>query len=239
MKLPFFVFNGHKSLDYGLYVQKKNTYKGAKRDITVTSIPGRSGDLITDNGRYHNATITYQLALINDTPWRFEELAQLIRAWLLPKQGYIELWDTYDGAYYRLGAYTDEVNIAQELQDTGTVTLAFNCKPFKYSFDGQRDITMSSAGRLYNAEAYPSKPYIKIIGDGSISLTVGGESFLFSNVDGYIEIDSEQMNAYKGNTAQNNKMSAGGFPVLVPGMNLIAWTGNVSHLEIVPRWCSL
>lgn len=47
------------------------------------------------------------------------------------------------------------------------------------------------------------------------------------------------MNAYKGTVAKNNKMTGAGFPTLAPGKNVIAWTGNVTRLEIVPRWCCL
>ena len=57
--LHFFKFNGVVSLDEQLIITNKDTYKGASRDLTFTQIPGRSGDLITDNRRYKNAKITY------------------------------------------------------------------------------------------------------------------------------------------------------------------------------------
>lgn len=61
----------------------------------------------------------------------------------------------------------------------------------------------------------------------------------FKNIDGYIEVDSENMNAYKGDTLQNNKMLVGAFPKLAAGDNNISWAGNVTKIEIVPRWCKL
>ena len=237
-KLPFLMFNGHSSLEYGLLITGKGSYKGAQRDITYTSIPGRSGDLVTDNGRYKNVKIPYSLALLNTTEWGFDELTRLIKGWLLSEQGYFPLWDSYDGKYYRLASYSNEVDIEQELRDLGKLKLSFNCKPFKYSFEGQRTVEMTAAGTLYNAEQFESKPYIKIVGSGTITLTINSAAVTLSNVDGYIEIDSEMMNAYKGTTAANSQMS-GAFPVLAPGKNNIAWTGNVTRLEIVPRWCCL
>ena len=39
--------------------------------------------------------------------------------------------------------------------------------------------------------------------------------------------------------AQNNKMLVGAFPKLAAGDNNISWAGNVTKIEIVPRWCKL
>ena len=57
-----------------------------------------------------------------------------------------------------------------------------------------------------------AKPYIKIYGSGNISLHINSDTFTFENVSDYIEIDSETMNAYKGQSLQNNVMSGDGFP---------------------------
>ena len=237
-KLPFLMFKEHSSLEYGLLITEKGSYKGAQRDITYTSVPGRSGDLMTDNGRYKNVKIPYKLALLNTTAWDFDELARLIRGWLLAEQGYFPLWDSYDGKYYRLASYTNEVDIEQELRSVGKLSLSFNCKPFKYSFEGQRTVEMTAAGTLYNAEQYESKPYIKVVGSGTITLAINSSSVTLSSVNEYIELDSEMLNAYKGTAAANNQMS-GDFPVFAPGDNTISWVGNVTRLEIVPRWCCL
>ena len=117
--------------------------------------------------------------------------------------------------------------------------IAFNCKPFLYSLAGQKAVKLTTPGKLYNAEAFPSAPYIKITGSGKITLYINNDAFAFSDVDGFIEIDSEMMNAFKGITPQNTKMTAPKFPVLYPGKNNISWVGNVSAVEIVPRWCTL
>lgn len=238
-KLPFLMFREHSSLEFSLLISEKGSYKGASRDISYTSVPGRSGDLITDNGRYKNIDIPYKLSLLNNSELTFAELTHKIKAWLLSETGYFRLWDSYDSKYFRLASYSDEVNIEQELRDTGTLSLSFNCKPQKYSFDGQNAVIFTTAGSLYNAEYFPSKPYIKIVGSGTVTLTVNNNSFTFSDINEYIEIDSEIMNAYKGIIAQNNKMTGSGFPTFEPGNNTIAWTGEIEKLEIVPRWCCL
>lgn len=237
--LPFLTFRGHSSLEFSLLITEKGSYKGASRDISYTSVPGRSGDLITDNGRYKNIDIPYKFSLLNDSEFSFAEITHKIKGWLLSEVGYFRLWDSYDSKYFRLASYSDEVNIEQELHDTGTLSLTFNCKPQKYSLEGENTVILTAAGSLYNAEFFPSAPYIKIVGSGTITLTVNNNSFTFTDINEYIEIDSEIMNAYKGVVAQNNKMTGSGFPTFLPGNNTIAWTGNVERLEIIPRWCCL
>ena len=237
--LPYLVYKEISSLEYGLIIAEKNSYIGAQRDVTFTSVPGRNGDLIIDNGRYKNVNVTYKLSLINRKPVDFGDLARLIKVWLLREQGYFKLWDVYDERYFRLAAIAQEVNIEQQLKQVGSLSLTFNAKPFKYSYEGQKPIILDKSQALYNAEAFPAKPYIKIVGSGDITLKIGGDSFKFTDVDGYIEVDSELMDAYKGAEPQNGKMSADGFPLLYSGDNNISWSGDVEQLEIIPRWCSL
>lgn len=239
--MHYLSFKGYSSLDFGLLINKKHSYKAPARDVTFISVPGRCGDLITDNGRYKNVTIPYSLTLLKNpnTNNNFAELTHTIKEWLLSESGYFPLCDSYDPTYYRLASYSDETDIEEELKNIGTVTLNFNCKPFKYSFEGANSIIFTSPGSISNPEYLPSSPYIKVVGSGDITLSFNNDSFLFSGVDEFIEIDSEIMNAFKGGESQNHKMKTPKFPVLKPGENNISWVGNVTQLQIVPRWCAL
>ena len=58
MKFPYFIYKEHSSLEYGLYITEKGSYYGASRDVSFMSVPGRDGDLMTDNGHYNNIVIT-------------------------------------------------------------------------------------------------------------------------------------------------------------------------------------
>ena len=234
-----FIYNGKRSYDdMCLIITETPPFVIAERDVTFTSIPGKSGDLIEDNGRYKNVTKSYTVAILSDT-FDLPLLVKKIAAWLGAPGGYIILSDTYDPNYFRYAKYSGNINIADILLKIGTAKLNFNCKPYKYSFDGQQTVTIGTAGVLYNPENFASVPYIKIAGSGNITLSIGNASFAFKNVDGYIEIDGEIMAAYKGAELQNDKISFVGFPALAPGANHISAVGNVSKIEIVPRWCTL
>ena len=149
------------------------------------------------------------------------------------------MWDSYDRKYFRLASYSGEVDIEQELRDLGSLKLTFNCKPYKYSFEGQNPVVFTAAGSLYNAELSPSVPYIKVTGSGTVTLTINDSSFTLKEIDEYIELDFDMPNAYKGLEPKNNKVSGADMSTftLRPGFNAISWVGDVEKLEIVPRWC--
>lgn len=236
--LPYFEFNGTRSLDQKIIVTKKSIYKGGARDVTFTSVPGRSGDLLTDNRRHKNVKISYDIAVLNDA-YRIPKIAHDIKGWLLSEVGYFKLSDSYDPDYFRLAAYTDEFDLDQELPSIGNSSIVFNCKPFRYSKRGQHSISLENESSVRNPEVFPALPYIKIIGEGDITLRINGDSFVFRGVEEYIEIDSEEMRTFKGTENANAKMYTPTYPTLYKGNNTVSWTGAVTSVQMRPRWCCL
>lgn len=242
-EFPYFTFNGERSTKYGLYITDKNVFDSPSRDVTYESIPGRNGDLIIDNGRYNNISIKYKTAIVapKEKLWDFHSTIRRIKSWLFENQGYFVLFDSYDPDFFRYASCSDVLNFTQDtkVQDIGSVEITFNCKPFRYTFEGKKVVTVTSSDIIRNIEYFPSLPYIKIFGQGDVTLYVNNEAFNFKNIDEYIEIDSETMNAYKDSEPQNFKMASLEFPKFQHGDNSISWTGNVTKLEIIPRWCCL
>jgi phage-related protein len=236
--LPYFEFNNIRSLDEKLIITNKSIYTGSARDVTFTSVPGRSGDLLIDNKRFKNVKLTYDVAVIDDAI-NIPDIARRVKGWLLSEVGYFKLWDSYDPKYFRLAAYSDEFKLEQELPSLGTSTISFNCKPFRYSKRGQKPLTLENGACLLNPEMFSALPLIKIVGEGDITLSINGDSFVFRGVEEYIEVDSEEMRAYKGDESANDKMYTPTFPTLYKGNNTLTWTGEVTSVEIIPRWCCL
>lgn len=234
-----FSFGGRRSYDdMGLIITEPPVFTFPERDLSYLSIPGRSGDLIRDNGRYQNISGSYKVAALREV-FSFEDMMTEIRAWLAGCVGYAELTDTYDPLYYRMAQPDGKLSFTEVLRQIGTGTIKFNCKPYKYRKDGRETITMTSAGVIFNPERAESTPYLKITGTGNITLTINHAAFPLTGVDGYIEIDSDIMAAYQGTLLQNNKAHFEAFPVFRAGENEIGFQGNVSKIEIIPRWCTL
>ena len=228
-----FTFNGQCSDDFGLHISKKDIYSAPARDQTFVSVPGRNGDVLIDNNRYTNASVSYTASCKN-----IRDKATAIKLWLC-KPGYFPLTDTYQPDYFRYAAFATNLNIDEVLENVGQAKIVFNCKPFRYSNAGQTKYALTSSGTLVNPEGFSSQPYIKITGSGNITLYIGDKSYYITSVSSYIELDCELMSAYKGSTLCNNKISFSEFPELVPGSNTVSWSGSVTKVEIIPRWRTL
>ncbi len=94
-----------------------------------------------------------------------------------------------------------------------------------------------------NPTAFESRSYIKLYGSGTVTLNVSSgdstSSWTISAIDEYIEIDSELMNCFKGTVLKNDTVTGDGFPMLQSGVSTIACVGDVTRIEVIPRWCCL
>lgn len=121
------------------------------------------------------------------------------------------------------------------------LTITFNCQPLGYLLEGEETITLTKSSTLYNGKSnYESLPYIKVYGTGDINLYINNKTTVLKNIDNFIEIDSEIYNCYKtinGTISNENNKLYSTFPILDIGENNISWSGNVSKVEIIPRWC--
>ncbi len=234
-----FVYNGKRSYDdLGLIITESPRFVYPGRSMELTSVMGRDGDVLTDNGCFENVTVEYKVSLINRNSQYIEKKLQNIAICLLNIPKYNILSDTYSPGYFRYAVYTGNISFSNLLQRMGTATLRFSCKPYKYRNDG-RSLRVIRTQELINPEPIASSPYIKITGTGDITLQINNSSFFVEDVDEYIEIDSDLMAAFKETQLQNNKISFTEFPKFEPYTNSITYIGNVSKIETIPRWRTL
>ena len=232
----FFLFAGESSKDYGIYISGENTFNAPQKEYETQTILGKSGDLLIDKNRYKNIPVTYP-AFIRQ---KFAFHAEAARNWLLSQSGYQRLEDSYNPDLFRLGYFAGPIDFDMRfLNQSGEMELTFICKPYRYRKSGEKSVILTSSNTMYNPERFSAKPYIKIVGNGAGTLTVGDKVWELKGIDEYLEIDSEMMNCFKGTELRNNMVSGEGFPELAPGKTGISWTGNISHVEIKPRWCTI
>ena len=100
---------------------------------------------------------------------------------------------------------------------------------------------------LYNPTQFEAKPFIKVGNNSTVihngTLTINGKTITITNPGcEYLYIDSEMQECYTDQTippmSLNDKVVFEGnkFPVLNPGVNSIAFSGDVTYVEITPRW---
>ena len=243
--MTYFTYNGRSSADFGLHIEKKNVFSAPEYDAEFISIPGRSGDIINPNRRFANIKVTYTVFLARKNIAALAAVLRDIKGWLYSEPDrYHEITDSYDTEYFRYGVISGNLDIEEQLNKVGSFTVTFNCKPFKYSFVGQETLAVDASElTITNPTAFESKPNIKLYGSGAVTLNVSSgnstSSWTISAIDEYIEIDSELMNCFKDTILKNDKVKGAEFPILKPGVCTIICTGDVTRIEVIPRWCCL
>lgn len=243
-----FTYKGINSKDMGMFVMnKQNVYGGSSPLIETVNIPAR-GNLIIDNKadildneRFEDYDITYTCCIDTDGETELFDMARRIYKWLYTDISYERLYDTYELDCYKEAYIKGSVSVSELAgKILGNFNVVFTVRAYKKTLRGTKPLVINKKDtEIFNPEGFTALPYIKIYGTGDIILYINNRSHSFKGIDTYIEIDSELMNAYKGQQLQNNKMLTTTFPKLAAGKNNISWLGNVQKVEIIPRWCRL
>lgn len=230
-----FIYNNRPSLDFGIYISGSGTFNAPERDVSKTEIPGRNGDLLIDNKRFRNVELTYPAFIRHN----FKSLTDEARMWLMKSAGYARLEDTYHPDQYRMARFSGPLDFDMRfLNRSGECSLTFDCKPQRFLIIGDHPIGIEREIKLYNPTPFDALPLIRVYGTGG-NLMVGDLIVRIDSIDGYIDIDSDTQNAYKGSTNCNGDIYAPSFPVLKAGKTGIKGEGNITKIVIKPRWWTI
>jgi predicted phage tail component-like protein len=150
--------------------------------------------------------------------------------------------DSFGGTYLQLDASASLSDTPAESKTYHYVWLEFESGA---TMDFELDLEMLqdafTSGRVFNRGNIESKPKLTIRGSGEIELSVNGVALFDISLgsEGYITIDAQTMNAYKGDDLKNRLVSGDYSKLLLPiGASLISWTGTVNEIDIenVSRW---
>jgi phage-related protein len=227
----FFKWCGTKSTDLGVFVAQYPPITFPAERVKFTNVIGRSGALTTLEGLdvYDDVQLSVE-CFVRDTS-RIAEVG----AWL-KGGGALELGNRPGGHYE--ARVINQIPFEQVMRGRANRTFAavFRCKPFWY-VDGVAKITRTtSGGMITNPGNVHSLPIITITGNGDIGLMIGQQIVELIGVNGSITLDGPLMEAYNGAAPANDKMLNGDFPILLPGVNAVSWSGTVTKVEIAPNW---
>lgn len=236
-----FIFGEYDSLeDCKLYIEKRPAPTVPQRDITKTHIPGRSGDVIQDNGCFLNVTRTYKVGC-PDITGNFDKIKKMIT-----QIGYQTLVDSYDPLFYRFAAVTNEISFEEELLDVGHANLTFDCEPYKYDITGKISKSVSTDSSAlttlsnpYDHSALP-RLYITAARGASLTIMLNSKSFSFKMPTGFsnVNIDSGSESCYFTSNNLNDCYGSDTWPELTPGENKICVL-NAQSAKIFPNWRTL
>ena len=233
-----FVFDDIYSSSFPtLYVLDHSTNAGTAREYEKITVPGRSGDLHIDSGRYANKQIQYICVVMSDA----DSVIDALDAALASKKGYCRLSDSFNPELYYLAQYTGEMSPSMAVKrDAARFSVTFDRKPQKYLLSGEQEISFSARGYLFNPTFYEAKPLIKVTGTGQ--LTIGNQILTITQNPGNFVIDCETEDAYNSVTLVNYNQyvetSLDSFPVLPSGQTGVAPASGMT-VTVIPRWWTI
>ena len=120
----YFIFNGVNSQQYGLRVKQSNHLSSPAKKIESIEIPGRTGNLIIDDGSRMNLTIELLCTLDCRSGNNIAIVSKLIGAWLQDPIGYQTL-TMYDGMTFK-AICTNQVDISEVIDNFAEVSIRFD-----------------------------------------------------------------------------------------------------------------
>lgn len=234
----YFTLAGRSSRDFGILVDSvEGIWDSPERDYESVEVPGRSGELTIDNGRWKNVPGAYNCGIGVGFQSNYEEF----RAFFASLIGYKRLEDSWHPDEYRMAR--PRGGLSPELFKnglTGEFKVPLDAMPQRFLKSGETAISLSSGTRtLTNPTLYPAHPLMTVSGSGTIQ--IGNNSMVISAHSGQMIIDLETGDACSatGHVNYNQYLTySSDIPVLAPGSNNIVIPSGMTA-TIKPRWWTL
>ena len=236
------IFNDISCEDYGIVVEHYPEYQTPDHDYDVIHVPGRNGDIAIDQGSFQNVDRVYQIA-VGSYERKYTEQVNAIAEWLHSPVGYAKLEDSYEPEYYRMAICTDGFEAENMSHKLARTTITFNCKPQRWLKVGS--IAVENPMLMKNPTKFPASPIIMVYGSGILTFQndLNDEIYTLTITDNStgIVINCEVQDVYSAldmSVNCNNKVSLNGkgFPKLLSGDTSISATGDISKVEVIPKW---
>ena len=232
----YIVFDGVDSREYGVYVVSQEVDTGAKRVYNEIVVPGRNGTLMIDMNYYSNVRQIYNCIAIDHAQRRIEEF----RTFLSSRIGYKRLEDNVHPDEFYLASVDNEIvpSFTKE-RKMAKFNLEFIRKPQRFLVIGEQPIEATENFIIDNPTLYSSNPLITVWGNGSIM--IGNGNYVIKGTSETCTIDTEMQECYEGATNRNKNVTLANqeYPVLPPGKTGIQISGNITKVQITPRWYTI
>ena len=229
----YFTIDGVSSEQFNIWISGEATFASPVRRVEKVPVPGRNGDLTFDDGSFENQPLTYPAFITKDFQRSIDNFGDFMASLI----GYKRLEDTYHPDEYRMALFTDGVKPKTTAANlAGEFDISFDCMPQRWLKEGERAVVFTDDGQLKNPTFQIAKPLIRIYGTGTVG--IGDSTITVNSVDEYVDIDCEIMDAFKGAVNCNGNISLTNhtYPTLGAGITPVALGGNVTRVEVTPRW---
>ena len=224
----YIIWNNFNTKDNKILIEQLEVPPKAEERKELIQIDGRSGYLTRDYNCYSPVQYEVQLSL-----YEYDQVAIIKK--IFKGSGELTLSCCPD-VYYK-ATICNPIDFERTVRQRRNCTVVFELQPLAYvkKSEVKTIVDNGTIENIYNSKSFP---YIKIYGLGTGNLYINNETVSILNIDGYVELDCELEECYKGNENCNSKM-IGDFPSLSEGINTISHDNNIKYVEINPRWRTL
>ena len=137
--IHYFQFGDVNTANFNVWVSGTGVYDSPERDVEYVSIDGRNGDLVQDNGRFHNIEVTYPCFIARTFLDNFDDFRSAMHL----QRGYKRLWDSYHPLEYREAVLSAPIQPKTGvLNRSGNFDITFNCKPQRFLIEGSEYVSV-------------------------------------------------------------------------------------------------
>lgn len=179
------VFDGVDLVDFGVTLSGVGTFNAPERDVEYKPVPGRNGDIILDNGRYNNISVTYPVNIETHLPGKVRALSEF----LMSHKGYFRLEDSYHPDEFRMAQFAGPIDINSTGRHNryGTTSLTFNCMPQRFLKSGELPVSFTDSSKaqqtIYKYSDFSSYTKTSILDPLGSDIKTDLSSALFYVVD--------------------------------------------------------
>lgn len=240
------IYRDAKSDTYGLGFYTDMQRVHSSRNLTITSVPGRSGDIVVNNNNSRkNVNLQFNGLLM--LPPRFDNLEDVEDAivnWLDGgSYSYLKLSWAPKYVYEAVVEEAPTFTAIQGEYDKENISINFNCMPYKLDATSIHYQDLPSSIEIYNGENMTAYPDWHIVGQGDFLLTVNGLPYELNDIESEIYIDGQNQLAYANATTPLNSHVVwpnNDAPILDPGFNKITLEpkngATLTKAEWKPKW---
>lgn len=228
-----FIFNGIRSDAFGAIVENPPAIPVAQPRMVSQKVTGSPKVLHFTEGptALEPVTLSLDCAIVSPSD---ADIAGLC-AWL---RGGGALVVPGDEHHSRRAWVKNQIDLEKVLRarPDRRFRVEFECEGLRYLYPAAEAHEVAQ-GLVENPGSAPAEPLIRITGSGDIDLMVGTSSLVIDGVDGYVMIDCEAQMVYKGDANLGSAVTRlGDWPTIPAGGCMINWSGDVTKVEITPRW---
>ena len=236
-------FNGQKSTDLGLTIERIPNANRPARKYDRYSVPGRNGDIFVFQDAWENLEQSYEICW-KGTP---VDTGYSIAEWLFGSSGYQMLTDSYDPLHYRNAVFLGPYDVENTLMRYGRATITFDCDPRRFLTSGLEWININSGAYTYitNPTPFVAKPAVELEDSTATGHQIRVENgadasylTIAAGVGSFIADSSRESITYPDGTPAFASVS-GTYPLLWPGENELIIYGYFDSAKIQPNWWTL